>query len=74
VQKDQSDGAELTGVMWGPAVQRRKDGDDDRRRRGRAPAEEGDAGVAGPSGWWELLREVPAKEMGRSARLGNLWQ
>jgi hypothetical protein len=52
-------------------VQRRKDGDDDRRRRGRVPTEEDDAGVAGPSGWWESLWEVPAKGMGRSARLGE---
>jgi hypothetical protein len=57
--------------MWRPAVRRRRDDDDDRRRRGRAPAEEDDAGVAGPSGWRESLREVPAKGMGRSARLGG---
>jgi hypothetical protein len=67
VQKDQGDGAKLTEGMWGSTVQRRKDGDDDRRRRGRVPTEEDDAGVAGPSGWWESLREVPAKGMGRSA-------
>jgi hypothetical protein len=30
--------------------------------------EEDDAGVAGPSEWQELLREIPAKVMGASAR------
>jgi hypothetical protein len=34
---------------------------------GRVPVED-DAGVAGPSGWRKLLREVPAKVMGVSAR------
>jgi hypothetical protein len=35
---------------------------------GRAPAEEDDAGAAGPSGWRELLRKVPATGIGGSAR------
>jgi hypothetical protein len=35
---------------------------------GRVPVEEDDARVAGPSGWRKLLREVPAKVMGVSAR------
>jgi hypothetical protein len=53
VQHDQGREGKLTkGSRW-PEVRWRRDDDDDWRRRGRAPAEEDEAGVAGPSGWRE---------------------
>jgi hypothetical protein len=68
VQHDQRREGKLTKGSWWPEVRRRRDDDGDRQRRGRAPAEENDAGVAGPSGWRESLREYPAEVHRESGR------
>jgi hypothetical protein len=68
VQHDQRREGKLTKGSWWPEVQRRRDDDGDRRRRGRAPAEGDDAGVAGPSGWQNSLQEDPAELHRESGR------
>jgi hypothetical protein len=70
VQKVQGEGVRLTEELWRPGLRRREEGDDDRRWRGRALAEEGAAGVVGNLGWCGSAPGTPVEVPEGSGRRG----